>query len=101
MLKNFFPKIFITILMLGKADQINVQNLWGLNDGMGYFLYGSIAFIGFAVIFTTYFLSLKNKYQKKAVLVAGQVYSEHRPGRSWKVLTRKWVVYSAIVAGMF
>jgi len=62
--KNIKSKLFVVMIAFGVNIKATAQGLSGLNEGMEYFLYGSIGFIIIAFSFAIYFLRLKIKYQR-------------------------------------
>jgi cytochrome c oxidase cbb3-type subunit III len=95
MVKNIKSKFLIVVAILGFSTPVVAQGLTGLSGGMEYFLYAAVAFIAFTLTLAIYFLRLKNKYQKEAIVRSGRLH--HRSGLSkwWSDLDKKYFTKAA------
>jgi cytochrome c oxidase cbb3-type subunit 3 len=95
MVKNIISKLFIVVAILGISVTATAQGITGVSDGMEYFLYGVIAFVGFALVLTIYFLRLKNKYQKEAYVRSGRIHRQWGLRKWWSDLDNRFFTKAA------
>ena len=95
MVKDTSLKFLMICALLGSVGQANAQGFTGLSKEMNYFLYGAVAFVIGALSLAIYFLRLKNKYQKEALIQSGKVHQPSGLRKWWTRLDAKYFTKAA------
>ncbi len=95
MVKNRSLKFLMSCALLASVGQASAQGFTGLSKEMNYFLYGAVAFVIGALTLAIYFLRLKNKYQKEALIRSGKVHQPSGFRKWWSRLDAKYFTKAA------
>lgn len=95
MVKNISLKFLMSCALLASVGEASAQGFTGLSKEMNYFLYGAVAFVIGALTLAIYFLRLKNKYQKEALVRSGKVNQPSGLRKWWSRLDAKYFTKAA------
>jgi cytochrome c oxidase cbb3-type subunit 3 len=85
----------VSILISLITNPAVAQQTTATKGGMQYFIYGAAAFALISLVITIYFLRLKNKFQKEAIIRTGKVHQPTGLRKFWSNLDKRFFTKAA------